>query len=49
VFLIEGEIEIDNQILHERDALGITDFNQFEIIVKQKAKILLVEVPMSFN
>ncbi len=49
VFLIDGEIEIGNQILHERDALGITDFKQFDIIIKQKAKILLVEVPMSFN
>jgi hypothetical protein len=47
--LIEGEIEVNNQTLNERDAIGIVDFKQFEIVVKQKSKILLVEVPMKNN
>lgn len=47
LFLIEGKIEVDNQTLNERDALGITDFENFDIVVKQQAKILLVEVPMT--
>jgi len=46
LFLIEGEIEVDNQILKQRDAMGIIDFDQFEIKINSKAKILLVEVPM---
>jgi len=46
LFLIEGEIEIDNKILKERDAIGIIDFEQFDIKINSKAKILLVEVPM---
>lgn len=46
LFLIEGEIEVDNQILTERDALGIIDFDQFKIKINLKSKILLVEVPM---
>jgi redox-sensitive bicupin YhaK (pirin superfamily) len=46
LFLIEGEIEVDNQILKPRDAMGIIDFDQFEIKINSKAKILLVEVPM---
>jgi hypothetical protein len=46
LFLIEGEIEVDNQILKPRDAMEITDFEQFEIKINSKAKILLVEVPM---
>lgn len=49
LFLIEGEIEVNNQTLNERDAIGIVDFEQFEIVVKQKSKILLVEVPMKNN
>lgn len=49
LFLIEGIIEVDNQILNQRDAMGITDFENFEIIVKQQAKILLVEVPMTHD
>lgn len=47
LFLIEGEIEVDNQILNERDAMGIINFEDFDIVVKQQAKILLVEVPMT--
>ncbi|MBC7747321.1 MAG: pirin family protein [Methylotenera sp.] len=46
LFLIEGEIEIDNQVLKARDALGITNFDNFKIKVISKSKILLVEVPM---
>jgi redox-sensitive bicupin YhaK (pirin superfamily) len=46
LFLIDGEIEVDNQILKIRDAMEITDFDQFEIKINSKAKILLVEVPM---
>ena len=49
LFLIEGEIEIDGEILQGRDAMGIIDFEQFEIACKQKSKILLVEVPMQPN
>ncbi|MFV8337456.1 pirin family protein [Flavobacterium sp. RSP29] len=47
LFLIEGEIEVNNQILKARDAMGITDFDQFEIKIIAKSKILLVEVPMN--
>jgi hypothetical protein len=47
LFLIEGEIEINNQVLKARDAMGITDFESFEIKVVSKSKILLVEVPMN--
>jgi redox-sensitive bicupin YhaK (pirin superfamily) len=46
LFLIEGEIEVDNQILKQRDAMGIIDIDLFEIKINLKAKILLVEVPM---
>jgi len=47
LFLIEGEIEINNQVLKARDAMGIADFESFEIKVISKSKILLVEVPMN--
>ena len=46
LFLIEGEIEVNQQILNKRDALGITDFDEFEIKINSESKILLVEVPM---
>ncbi|MBF2708643.1 pirin family protein [Flavobacterium soyangense] len=47
LFLIEGEIEVDNQILKERDAMEIIDVEQFKIKINSKSKILLVEVPMN--
>jgi redox-sensitive bicupin YhaK (pirin superfamily) len=47
LFLIEGEIEFNNQILKARDAMGITNLDQFEIKIITQSKILLVEVPMN--
>ena len=47
LFLIEGEILINNQVLKARDAMGITDFDSVEIQIISKSKILLVEVPMN--
>lgn len=46
LFLIEGSVEIAGKTLSDRDAIGITGFETFEINVKSKSKILLVEVPM---
>jgi hypothetical protein len=47
LFVIEGEIEIDDQTLTTRDAIGITEAESFDIGIKQQAKILVVDVPMN--
>ena len=47
LFLIEGEIEVNNQTLKARDAMGINNFESFKIEIIAKSKILLVEVPMN--
>ncbi len=45
--LINGEIEIDNQILHKRDALGVWSFyDPLEIQIFDNSKLLAIEVPM---
>ena len=46
LFLIEGEITVNNLILKARDAMGITNFDAFDISINSQSKILLVEVPM---
>ncbi len=46
LFLIEGEIEINKTILKDRDAIEIIDFQEFEIKIIKKSKILIIEVPM---
>lgn len=49
IFLIEGELEIDGQMIHERDAFGIIEFENIEIKTKALSKILIIEVPMKYN
>ena len=44
--VIEGEVEIGEQILAERDALGTTETATFEITAHQDAQMLIIEVPM---
>lgn len=46
LFLIEGEIEVNGAVANERDAFEITDFEEFNIKINKKSKILLIEVPM---
>ena len=46
LMVIEGEIEIDGNVLSKRDAIGITDAKDFQINVLQASKLLVVEVPM---
>ena len=46
-FVLYGSFELAGQPLAERDALGITDFDQFELKALTKdAEILLMEIPM---
>ena len=46
LMIIEGEIEIESNVLSNRDAIGITDAKDFQINVIQPAKLLAIEVPM---
>jgi len=46
-FVLYGAFEIAGQKLNERDALGITDFTQFELkALTPNAEVLLMELPM---
>lgn len=49
LFLIEGQLEIEGQIINERDAFGIIDFDNFKINTKADSKILIIEVPMRYK
>ncbi len=45
--LIEGETEIDNQTLQNRDAVGVWSFyDPLEIRFSENSKLLAIEVPM---
>ncbi len=45
-FVIEGEIEIGEQLFSRRDAAAITETATFELVAHQNAHVLLIEVPM---
>jgi redox-sensitive bicupin YhaK (pirin superfamily) len=46
IFVIEGAVQIGNQILNQRDGYGIWDIDQFEIIALQEnANVLVMDVP----
>ena len=47
IFLLEGEILAENQVLNRRDALGISETESINIKSKTEAKLLLIEVPMA--
>ena len=47
IFLISGNISVNNNVLETRDALGITDFETLEIKITSESEILILEVPMT--
>jgi quercetin 2,3-dioxygenase len=47
IFLIEGEIIIDNQKINKRDGFGILGVNSFSFNASVKSEMLLMEVPMA--
>lgn len=46
IFLIEGEIVVDGEVMKRRDGIGIYDTRSFELETLQDSHILLIEVPM---
>lgn len=46
VFVIEGEIEIADERLHSRDAIGLTELEDVTITAQADSRVLLIEVPM---
>lgn len=46
IFLIEGEIKVDGEVMERRDGIGIYETNSFELETLKDSHILLIEVPM---
>jgi redox-sensitive bicupin YhaK (pirin superfamily) len=47
VFVIEGKVEIDGELLSKRDAVGVTEADKIKITAKEKSEVLLIEVPLN--
>ena len=48
VMVVEGEINIDNEILGNKDAIGISETKSVNIKAKRTSELLFIEVPMQF-
>lgn len=46
IFIIDGDVSINGEQLKRRDAMGVTEFSEVEIIASSNARILVMDVPM---
>lgn len=46
IFLIDGEVSVNNERLFKRDGMSITDTDSFIISASKNAEILLMEIPL---
>lgn len=49
VFVLKGDVKVNDQLLNTRDGYGIWDTNEFIITAETDAEFLLMEVPMEVH
>tara|TARA_R110000744_G_scaffold74495_3_gene148768 strand:+ start:7750 stop:8463 length:714 start_codon:yes stop_codon:yes gene_type:complete len=47
IFVLHGEIVVNDQVLNKRDGYGIWETDSFTLSTNSAAKVLVIEVPMS--
>lgn len=47
IMIIEGSAEIAGQLLNKRDAIGVWEIDNVEILTKETTKLIVIDVPMS--
>ena len=47
IFLIEGQLKIEETVLNKRDAIGISKTSDISLEFQKPSKVLLIEVPMN--
>ncbi len=45
-FVIKGQVEIEGQLLSDRDAFGIWDVESIQLLAKSNAEVLIMDVPL---
>ena len=48
LFVIDGTVTVEGQLLGRRDAMGIADTMSFSVEATEDARLLAIEVPMKF-
>jgi len=46
IFILEGSLKINDQVLNKRDALGVEDISLITIETEANSRLLIMEVPM---
>lgn len=46
LFVIKGSVEVANQLLNERDAMGIVEYENIDIKASEDAEVLVIDIPM---
>lgn len=46
LFVIKGTVQVGDQILNERDAMGIVEYENFDIKASEDAEVLVIDIPM---
>ena len=49
IFVLNGSINVDGNILNTRDAIGAWETNEAKIKMNEKSEFLIIEVPMNIN
>ncbi|TNJ46545.1 pirin family protein [Tamlana fucoidanivorans] len=47
VFVVDGAVEVEHEVLKSRDAIGVWDTETINIQAKQASKLIIIEVPMN--
>ncbi len=47
LFVIEGSVKIESEILHKRDSIGIWEYSKIEIVANENTQIMAIDAPMS--
>ena len=47
VLVINGTVEVDNEVLGDRDAIGIWDTYEVPFTIEKNSRVLLIETPMN--
>ena len=46
VFVLEGSLQVDDQLLNTRDGMGVTNTSTLQFTARENARVLVMEVPM---
>ena len=46
IFVLEGEVEVEGQVLERRDGFGVWETDKIAVKASKAARVLLMDVPM---